>query len=241
MGKPLHLVIQSDVFVIIFLTALLCIGVIALSKKIDKTDPLEKPQGLVLLSIMLVQNLDEQVKSNVGPRIARNLSPYVVTLAIYIFISNILGLFGLSSPTGNYSVTLMLTIITWVLVQMAQLKAGGFKAYMHSFIEPIPVFLPMNIFGKFSTLLSMSLRLFGNVLCGGIIMSLVYTFTSWLSTTLVGLIIPAGSVLNFVAPILTPALHFYFDVFAGFIQTLIFITLTMVLIGNEIPDDMKKA
>ena len=241
MGKPLHLVIQSDVFVIIMLTVLLCIGVIALSKKIDKTDPLEKPHGIILLAIMLVQSLDDQVKSNVGPRIAKNLSPYVTTLAIYIFISNILGLFGFSSPTGNYSVTLMLTIITWVLVQFAQLKAGGFKAYMHSFIEPIPVFLPMNIFGKFSTLLSMSLRLFGNVLCGGIIMSLVYTFTSWLSTTLVGLIIPAGSVLNFVAPILTPALHFYFDVFAGFIQTLIFITLTMVLIGNEIPDDMKKA
>lgn len=164
MGKPLHLTIQSDVFVILGVTILLCLAVIALSKKIDKTDPLAKPHGLVLLAIMLVETLDNQVKDNVGPRIAKNLSPYVTTIAIYIFLSNILGLFGFSSPTGNYSVTLMLTIITWVLVQIAQLKAGGFKAYMHSFIEPIPVFLPMNIFGKFSTLLSMSLRLFGNVL-----------------------------------------------------------------------------
>ena len=135
----------------------------------------------------------------------------------------------------------MLTIITWVLVQIAQLKAGGFKAYMHSFIEPIPVFLPMNIFGKFSTLLSMSLRLFGNVLCGGIIMSLVYSFTSWCSTALINFIVPVGSAINFIAPILTPALHFYFDLFAGFIQTLIFITLTMVFIGNEVPEEMKKA
>ena len=241
MGKPLHLTIQSDVFVILGVTILLCLAVIALSKKIDKTDPLAKPHGLVLLAIMLVETLDNQVKDNVGPRIAKNLSPYVTTIAIYIFLSNILGLFGFSSPTGNYSVTLMLTIITWVLVQIAQLKAGGFKAYMHSFIEPIPVFLPMNIFGKFSTLLSMSLRLFGNVLCRGIIMSLVYSFTSWCSTALINFIVPVGSAFNFIAPILTPALHFYFDLFAGFIQTLIFITLTMVFIGNEVPEEMKKA
>ena len=129
MGKPLHLTIQSDVFVILGVTILLCLAVIALSKKIDKTDPLAKPHGLVLLAIMLVETLDNQVKDNVGPRIAKNLSPYVTTIAIYIFLSNILGLFGFSSPTGNYSVTLMLTIVTWVLVQIAQLKAGGFKEF----------------------------------------------------------------------------------------------------------------
>ena len=99
MGKPLHLTIQSDVFVILGVTILLCLAVIALSKKIDKTDPLAKPHGLVLLAIMLVETLDNQVKDNVGPRIAKNLSPYVTTIAIYIFLSNILGLFGFSSPT----------------------------------------------------------------------------------------------------------------------------------------------
>ncbi len=45
MGKPLHLTIQSDVFVILGVTILLCLAVIALSKKIDKTDPLAKPHG----------------------------------------------------------------------------------------------------------------------------------------------------------------------------------------------------
>ena len=112
---------------------------------------------------------------------------------------------------------------------------------MHAFIEPIPVFLPMNIFGKFSTILSMSLRLFGNVLCGGIIMSLIYSFTEFVSSALVGLFTSSGSVFNFVAPVLAPVLHAYFDVFSGFIQTLIFITLTMVFIGNEMTDDMKNS
>jgi len=242
MSEPLHLTIQSDVFVIIGLTALLCLAIIGVSKLVDKADPLQEPKGLVLCAIWLVTMLDDQVKDNVGPRYAKKLSPYVITIAIYIFVSNIIGLFGFASPTANWSVTLTLTLITWVMVQAAQLKAGGFGAYMHAFIEPIPVFLPMNIFGKFSTILSMSLRLFGNILCGGIIMQLIYSFTAWCSFALVGLLLPnAEFVFNFIGPILAPVLHAYFDVFAGFIQTLIFITLTMVFIGNEFTDEMKEA
>ena len=236
----MHLEIQSDVFVIIGLTALLCIAAIWLSKVIDKSNPLEKPKGIVLLILWLCTWIDGQVKDNVGTKISKSLSPYVITIAVYIFISNILGLFGWANPTANYSVTLTLTIITWTLQQIASLKGGGFKAYMHAFIEPIPVFLPMNIFGKFSSLLSMSLRLFGNILCGSIIMQLVYSFTQYLSNAIVGLFISNASVFNFIGPLLAPVLHAYFDVFAGAIQTLIFITLTMVFIGNELPDDMKQ-
>ena len=143
----MHLEIQSDVFVIIGLTAILCIEIIALSKQIDNADPLAKPNHLISAILWLVTTLDTQVKSNVGSKISKRLSPYIITISIYIFISNILGLVGFASPTANYSVTLMLTIITWTMTQIAQLKAGGFGAYMHSFIEPIPVFLPMNIFG----------------------------------------------------------------------------------------------
>lgn len=242
MDNLIHLTIQSDAFVIIGLTAILCLLIILISKKIDQADPLAEPKGVVLLALWLCEALDNQVKGNVGNRISKNLSPYIISIAIYIFISNIIGLFGFTSPTSNWSVTLTLTIITWVMIQMAQLKAGGFKAYMHAFIEPIPVFLPMNIFGKFSTILSMSLRLFGNILCGGIIMQLVYSFTAWCSGALVGLIVPSADfVFNFVGPILAPILHAYFDVFAGFIQTLIFVTLTMVFIGNELTDEIKKA
>ena len=74
MGKPLHLTIQSDVFVILGVTILLCLAVIALSKKIDKTDPLAKPHGLVLLAIMLVETLDNQVKDTGSLKICRRMS-----------------------------------------------------------------------------------------------------------------------------------------------------------------------
>ena len=69
-------------------------------------------------------------------------------------IFNIISLFGLSSPTANLSVTLLLAFITWVLIQITELKFQGLGGYLHSFLEPIPVMLPMNIFGKFSTILS---------------------------------------------------------------------------------------
>ena len=125
------------------------------------------------------------------------------------------------------------------MIQVAELRYGGFKAYMHAFLEPIAPMLPMNIIGKFSTMLSMALRLFGNITCGSIMMSLVYMGTANLSNAIAGLVGIQGTVFNFMAPIITPILHMYFDLFAGFIQTLVFVTLTIVLLGNDIPEEEK--
>ena len=236
----MHIVIQSDVFVVIFLTALICILTISLSKRIDKLDPLAKPTGILLPVILGVSKIRDDVTANVGPKLTKTLGPYILSIAIYIFLSNIQGLFSVSSPTANYSVTLVLAAITWTLTQIMQIKVNGIGAWFHGFIEPLAVFLPMNIFGKFASLVSMSLRLFGNIMCGGVIMTLIYAgcqaFSNWIASWF-----GATSAINFMAPILAPALHAYFDLFAAFIQTLIFVTLTMVFIGNEMPEDMKKS
>ena len=89
-------------------------------------------------------------------------------------------------------------------------------------------------------MVSMSLRLFGNILCGGIMMQLIYSACQSLSNLLLGWITTSGTVFNFMAPVLAPVLHVYFDLFAGFIQTLVFVTLTVVLVGNDIPEENKK-
>ena len=232
--------VQSDVYVIILLTLIIGIGIILISKKLDSTDPLEKPKGIIVPVILGVQTVYNAVRSNVGTKTADRLTPYILVLWIYIFLSNIVSLFGLSSPTANLSVTLLLAFITWVLIQITELKYGGFGAYLHSFIEPLPVMLPMNIIGKFSTMCSMALRLFGNITCGGIMMQLIYSGTQILSNMIAGWFGAQGNVFNFAAPIIAPILHAYFDLFAGFIQTLVFVTLTMVLIGNDMPDEVKE-
>ena len=218
--------IQSDVYVIILITIVLAIAMILLSKKINKADPLEKPKGIIVPIVLVTETVYKTVRTNVGKKVADKLTPYILSLWVYIFISNTISLFGLSSPTANFSVTITLSFLTWLMIQVAELRYGGFKAYMHAFIEPIAPMLPMNIIGKFSTMLSMALRLFGNI-------------TANLSNAIAGLVGIQGTVFNFMAPIITPVLHMYFDLFAGFIQTLVFVTLTIVLLGNDIPEEEK--
>ena len=234
--------IQSDVYVIILITIILGLAMVLIAKKFDRTDPLEKPKGIIVPVLWGVTTVHNMVTSNVGEKYADRMTPYIIVLWTYIFFANIISLFGLASPTANLSVTLLLAFLTWLMIQIVEFKYQGIGGYFHSFLEPIAVMLPMNIFGKFSTMVSMSLRLFGNILCGGIMMQLIYSFCQYLSNTIVGAVSGvAGNAFNFVAPILAPVLHAYFDLFAGFIQTLVFVTLTVVLIGNDIPDEIKKA
>lgn len=232
--------VQSDVYVIILLTLILGVAIVLISKKIDKLDPFEAPTGIAKPVILGLTTVYNSVKNNVGTKTAEKLTPYITVLWVYIFMSNTISMFGLNSPTANLSVTLLLAFITWVLIQITELKYGGLGAYLHAFIEPIPLMLPMNIVGKFSTMASMALRLFGNITCGGIMMQLIYWGAQLASNAIAGLFGAQGSVFNFMAPIITPLLHAYFDLFAGFIQTLVFVTLTMVLIGNDMPDEAKR-
>lgn len=232
--------LQSDCYVIFLETLLLGIFAIRMSKRIKNLDPMEKPKGIVLPIILLAEYIDGQVCESVGRKNADKLTPYIITITIYIFFSNTISLFGLASPTANLSVTLLLAIITWVLIQITEFKYQGTKGYFHSFLEPIPVMLPMNIIGKFSLLISLSVRLFGNIICGGIMMELIYNFCQFLSNGIAGWCGAQGGVFNFMAPILAPLLHAYFDLFAGFVQTLVFVSLTVVLIGNDVPEEIKK-
>lgn len=237
----MNITVQSDVYTIILETVILGIAIVLIGNKFKKADPYEKPKGILVPVLMGVESVYKTTRTNVGDRYADTLTPYILVLWVYIFVSNIISLFGLSSPTSNLSVTLLLAFITWCIIQAAELKYSGVKGYFHAFLEPLAVMLPMNIFGKFSTMVSMSLRLFGNILCGGIMMQLIYSFCQVLSDSVVSLFTKnGGAAVNFLAPIITPVLHAYFDLFTGFIQTLVFVTLTVVLIGNDIPEEVKK-
>lgn len=173
--------IQSDVFMIVGITAALIFFCYFCNQAFKKADVMAKPGGLVLVSTLIVSTLDKLVTENTNPKKAMTLAPYIGTLALYLLTSNLIGLLSLKPPTSNYSVTFSLALITLVLREIEALKANGFKAYMHGFIEPIVPFIIPNFFGKIAPLISMSLRLFGNLVSGSVIMTLVYTFTGWLS------------------------------------------------------------
>lgn len=71
-------------------------------------------------------------------------------------------------------------------------------------------------------------------------MQLVYQGAQLASNAIAGLFTHSSvQVFNFMAPVIAPLLHAYFDLFSGFVQTLVFVTLTMVLIGNDMPEEAK--
>ena len=230
--------IQPQFPVIIALTIIIVICLKLISNKLKKFDPLSKPTGLVTVCIMLVEYIDQFVSEITNKKMAERLAPYICSIAIYILFSNYIGLFGFENPTKNWSVTLALALVTFVLIQKADIQYNGIKSYIHSFFEPIFLFFVPNFFGTIAPLISMSLRLFGNLLSGSIIMELVYGMGNTISNAFWSLF-GIKDVFNFVGPVIAAPLHVYFDLFSGFIQTYIFIMLSAAFIGNKIPEEQK--
>lgn len=216
--------IQPEMITSLLITVLLCILFVVLGKKIQQADPLGKPGGAVLTCetvIGIFQNFFHTIFPN--QKMDKSLTPYFSVLAIYIFLSNISGLFCIESPTSNFSITLTLALITFTMVQLTAFKKKGWFKYVMNLLLP-----PTNILSAFAPLISLSMRLFGNIVSGSILMTLVYQATGYLSGLLFSFI-----PINVVGPLITPVLHAYFDVFAGFIQTFIFVTLSSVYIAME--------
>lgn len=216
----IHIELQVElVFSLIIITAL-CLFFIYAGKKVMAANPLEKPKGIVLVCETGVEMVYNYMKSIMPSQFEKSYYPYFAMLFVYLIVANLSGLIGFDAPTSNYSITLAMTLITFILIQYNAFKKKGGLTYIKELVWP-----PTNILSAISPLISLSMRLFGNILSGTILMGLVYQFTGWLS----GMILP----VNFLGPILAPVLHAYFDVFAGCIQTLVFVTLSSILIAIE--------
>lgn len=209
-GKEIFIpatIVNSWIIVII-----LSIFAIVVNKKLKEADIDKKPSKFLNVIELLVEGVESFVKSSMG---AKNMkfAPYIGTLALYLLIANLFGLIGFVPPTSDYNVPFTLAIITFVMTQYYGLKSKGLGGYVKGFFEPVPFLFPLNIIGELANPVSLSFRLFGNILSGVIIMGLLY------------------SALGFFAPIVAPVFHAYFDVFAGVIQTFIFTMLTMVFVS----------
>lgn len=219
---------QSEQVSIVLITITLCTAFVLVGKKLEKLNKDEVPTGLVFAVIQGVSMITNYTQSNMGQKAGRKFSPFITSVFIYMFVSNISGLVGLQPPTGNFSVTLGFALVTWVLIQATKIKENGFVGFIKGFFEPFPPFVIPNLFGTIAPLVSMSLRLFGNITSGAVIMTLLYQFTGWLSS-----FIPYIGGFNIISLIVTPWLHMYFDLFSGFLQSFLFISLTSIFIAVE--------
>ena len=161
----------------------------------------------------LYTTVKDAIVSNMGEKFT-DMIPFIGSLFIFLLLMNFIGLIGLPVPTKNFSVTVGLALITFFMVQYYSISKYGLKSYFKGYTYPLAIITPINILERVMLPVSLSLRLFGNILAATFLVELCYE--------------ALGSI-GFIAKLGIPVpLHAYFDVFDGGIQTIIFIMLTMI-------------
>lgn len=171
------------------------------------------PSGVQNIVEMFIEWLGGLMESNMGVEGRRLLTPFIITLFLYIFVGNEMGMlpnFGIhfTSPTNDINVALGLSIPVALLVYVIGIAKQG-PSYFKHFIKPFAVFLPLNILEDLVRPVTMAARLFGNILAGEILLI----------------------VLNKLTPWIIPDLWIGFSLIIGFLQAFIFTMLTIVALS----------
>ncbi|MCI6018636.1 MAG: F0F1 ATP synthase subunit A [Clostridiales bacterium] len=199
---------------------IICLTLIALGLVVSQKMKHAKavPDGIQNVAEFYVEMLDGMVKGSMFRHWGKYAN-YILTIFMFILFSNISGIFGLRPPTADYCVTLTLALITFAVIQFNAFRTNGAFGYLKSLTQPIPLLFPINVIGEIATPVSLSLRLFGNIMGGTVMLALYYGLLPKLAT----LGIPVF-------------LHVYLDIFSGAIQTYVFCMLSMVFINDKLPE-----
>jgi F-type H+-transporting ATPase subunit a len=197
------------------------------------------PGKLQLVWEMGVQAVRQQVEGSIGPR-GITIVPLAVALFVFILVANWFSVLGIGSeiewlptPTSDINVTLALALVVIVPVHIASIRVRGLRGYIrHYVLQPFPKALfPVNMFINFveevAKPLTLALRLFGNLLSGGLMLALIAALGTW---TLAH--VPIGDVLTII---LNPVWK-VFDLAIGAIQAFIFALLTILYFDTAMAD-----
>lgn len=182
------------------------------------------PKGAQAIMETAVEFLNNAAKKQFG-KFADFFAPYVGTLFLFLLFANIVAVlsptaafgftpvFEIKPPTRDINVTAPLACLTILLVIICNIRAKGILGWFKHFLHPMPFMLPFNIMEYGTRLLSLCLRLFGNMLGGMILMHM----------------------LEELVPIALPMVFsLYFDFFDGFIQAAIFTFLSVLYISEAL-------
>jgi F-type H+-transporting ATPase subunit a len=202
---------------------ILIIGAIVLTRKLK-----EVPTGSQTFLETAVEFLNNFAKNQFGP-FAKHLGPYMGALFLFLLIGNIIPVisplplkafgfefippFEIRPPTKDINVTAALAVISILLVLVCGFTARGFTGWFKNLLKPVSIMLPFNLMDYGTRLISLALRLFGNMLGGFVLMSMI------------------EGMLPVALPVL-PSL--YFDFFDGIIQAGIFVFLTSLYISEAV-------
>lgn len=171
---PAHVLHSWVVMVVLIVLAVLA------TKKLSLV-----PKGLQNFFELLIESLENFVVANMGED-GRKVFPVLATLFIYILFSNYEGLIpGADAPTANINTTLSMAVFIFVYYQYWGFKIHGVK-YFHHFMGPVPwlapLIFPIEVIGHFARMLSLSLRLFGNIRGEDIVLALLFMLAPIVST-----------------------------------------------------------
>jgi F-type H+-transporting ATPase subunit a len=166
---------------------------------------------------VIIGGFDSLLTSTMGHE-GRKFFPLIATLGLYILTSNLLGLIpGFESPTANLNTTVSMAVVVFVMTHIVGVKVHGVK-YFKQFMGPVwwltPLMMPIEIISHLSRPLSLSVRLFGNIMGEDIVLAVVLL----------------------LVPLLVPLPVFVLMIFTSCIQTLVFMLLAMMYIAGAMEE-----
>jgi len=178
----------------------------------------ERPNRVQAALVVLIELLQGQLTSSFSSeRLAISMFPFISTLFLFVLLANWIGIVPhMSSPTQNLNVTMSLALMVFVVSQVLAARAKGVKKYLKGFLEPVPFLLPLNIIGELSRPMSHAFRLFGNVLAGTILVTIVMA--------------------KFAPIVVPPVLNIVFGLFFGAIQAFVFAILAVAYINVAVEE-----
>jgi F-type H+-transporting ATPase subunit a len=167
---------------------------------------------------MVVTGINQQI-NEVGLKQPEQYISFIGTLFLFIATANLLIIVPwYEPPTGSLSTTAALAISVLFAVPYFGIEKSGFLGYLESYIKPTVIMLPFNIIGEISRTLALTIRLFGNIMSGGLIVA----------------------VLLSIAPFVFPVVMTLLGLLTGMVQAYIFSILATVYIAAAIQESKKK-
>ncbi len=218
----------SNVLMMVIASAIVFILAVAGSRNLQR-----KPKGLQNFMEWIIDFVKGIIGGNMDWKTGKQFLPLGLTLLMYIFVANMLGvMMAISindelwwkSPTADPGITLTLAAMIIILTNYYGIKLMGAKEYGKGFLKPLPFMLPFKIIEEFANTLTLGLRLFGNIYAGEILLGL-----------LAGLM--SSGVFGAIGGFIPMMAWQGFSIFIGAIQAFIFTMLTMVYMSHKVSHD----
>ncbi len=176
-----------------------------------------QPGGFQNVMEVIVGAFDSLLTDTMG-HAGKKFFPLIATLGLFILTSNLLGIIpGFESPTANLNTTVSMAVVVFFLTHIVGVKMHGAK-YIKQFMGPVwwltPLMMPIEIISHLSRPLSLSVRLFGNIMGEDIVLAVVLL----------------------LVPLIVPLPVFVLMIFTSIIQTLVFMLLAMMYIAGAMEE-----